>query len=49
MRVGASDIHIGTNRHPILRVDGKLTPIKNTPKLGPEDVSDMARQIMNPA
>ena len=49
MRVGTSDIHIGTNRHPILRVDEKLTPIKNAPKIGPEDVSDMARQMMDPA
>jgi twitching motility protein PilT len=49
VRVGASDIHIGTGRHPILRVEGKLTPVKSAPKLTSEDVHDMALQMMNPA
>ncbi|MFI5323775.1 MAG: type IV pilus twitching motility protein PilT [Thermodesulfobacteriota bacterium] len=49
VRIGASDIHIGTNRHPILRVQGKLTPIKNAPTLTNEDVREMAHQMMNPA
>ncbi|MEW6144324.1 MAG: type IV pilus twitching motility protein PilT [Thermodesulfobacteriota bacterium] len=49
VRVGASDIHIGTGRHPILRVEGKLTPVKNAPQLTADDVRDMALQMMNPA
>ncbi len=49
VRVGASDVHIGTERHPILRVEGKLSPVKNAPKLTSEDVRDMALQMMNPA
>ena len=49
VRVGASDIHIGTGRHPILRVEGKLTPVKNAPRLTADDVRDMAHQMMNPA
>ena len=49
VRVGASDVHIGTGRHPILRVEGKLSPVKNAPKLTSEDVRDMALQMMNPA
>jgi twitching motility protein PilT len=49
VRVGASDVHIGTGRHPILRVEGKLTPVKNAPKLTADDVRDMAHQMMNPA
>jgi twitching motility protein PilT len=49
IRVGASDVHIGTGRPPILRVEGKLTPVKNAPALSPDDVRDMAHQMMNPA
>ncbi len=49
VRIGASDVHIGTGRHPILRVEGKLTPVKNAPELTVEDVRDMALQMMNPA
>jgi twitching motility protein PilT len=49
VRIGASDIHIGAGRHPILRVEGKLSPVKNAPKLTHEDVRQMAHQMMNPA
>ena len=49
IRVGASDIHIGTGRHPILRVEGKLMPVKNAPKLTADDVKSMAYSMMNPA
>ncbi len=49
VRVGASDIHIGTGRHPILRVEGKLTPVRSAPKLTPEDVKGMAYSMMNPS
>ena len=49
IRVGASDIHIGTGRHPILRVEGKLMPVKNAPKLTVDDVKSMAYSMMNPA
>ncbi|HKQ31962.1 MAG TPA: type IV pilus twitching motility protein PilT, partial [Thermodesulfobacteriota bacterium] len=44
-----SDIHIGTGRHPILRIEGKLTPVKTAPKLSTDDVRGMAHQMMNPA
>ena len=49
VRVGASDIHIGTGRHPIFRVEGKLMPVKNAPKLTVDDVKSMAYSMMNPA
>ena len=49
VRLGASDIHIGTGRHPILRVEGKLSSVKNAPRLTAEDVMAMAQQMMNPA
>jgi twitching motility protein PilT len=49
VRHGASDIHIGTGRHPILRIEGKLTPVKNAPALSSDDVKGMAHQMMNPA
>ncbi len=49
VRVGASDIHVGTGRHPIFRVEGKLMPVKNAPKLTVDDVKSMAYSMMNPA
>ncbi|MCC6711941.1 MAG: type IV pilus twitching motility protein PilT [Candidatus Dadabacteria bacterium] len=49
VRVGASDIHVGTGRHPIFRVEGKLMPVKNAPRLTPDDVKSMAYSMMNPS
>jgi len=49
VRLGASDIHVGTGRHPILRVEGKLSSVKSAPRLTAEDVMAMAQQMMNPA
>ncbi|MCL4244464.1 MAG: type IV pilus twitching motility protein PilT [Candidatus Dadabacteria bacterium] len=49
VRVGASDIHIGTGRHPIFRVEGKLMPVKNAPRLTADDVKSMAYSMMNPS
>ncbi|PIQ68226.1 MAG: type IV pili twitching motility protein PilT [Candidatus Taylorbacteria bacterium CG11_big_fil_rev_8_21_14_0_20_46_11] len=35
---GASDLHLLTNRHPIVRVSGQLTPLVKRPLLTPSDL-----------
>lgn len=47
VRLGASDVHIGTGRPPLLRVEGRLAPIKGAPKLSVNEVKDMADSMMN--
>ncbi|MDH4227479.1 MAG: type IV pilus twitching motility protein PilT [Deltaproteobacteria bacterium] len=43
----ASDVHIKSGLPPIMRVYGKLIPLKNHPRLSPEDVLQAAMKIMN--
>jgi twitching motility protein PilT len=42
-----SDIHIKTGLPPIVRIDGRLHPIPNAPRLSPDFVSDIAQSMMN--
>ena len=42
-----SDIHIKTGLPPIVRIDGRLHPIPNAPRLSPEFVSETALSMMN--
>ena len=42
-----SDIHIKTGLPPIVRIDGRLHPIPNAPRLSPDFVSDTAQSMMN--
>lgn len=42
-----SDIHIKSGLPPVVRVDGKLQPVPNAPRLMPETVMAMAHSIMN--
>jgi len=44
----ASDLHIKPMRPPLLRIQGRLIPIKATP-LRPEEVVDMLQAVMTPA
>ncbi|MCK5172199.1 MAG: type II/IV secretion system protein [Planctomycetes bacterium] len=44
---GASDLHIKPMRPPLLRIQGRLIPIKADP-LQPEDVEKMLGEILNP-
>ncbi len=46
---GASDIHIKAGSRPVMRVDGKITPIPETTALVAERVGKMAWNIMAPA
>lgn len=45
----ASDLHIKVGVAPILRIDGKLTPLEAEKRLTQEDVVAIASSIMNPA
>src|SRR5512144_625899 len=47
VKAKGSDIHIKTGLPPIVRIDGKLHPIPNAPRLTPDGVSGMAVAIMN--
>ncbi len=44
IRVGASDIHIHTNRPPVLRVDGRLRSLE-TKSLEPEDTMALMKSV----
>ena len=47
VKARGSDIHIKTGLPPIVRIDGKLHPVPNAPRLTPDAVSSMAAAIMN--
>jgi twitching motility protein PilT len=47
VKAKGSDVHIKTGLPPIVRIDGKLHPIPNAPRLTPDGVSGMAAAIMN--
>ncbi len=49
LKVGASDIHLKVGRSPLLRINGKLTAVKDAPKLSEEDVRGIALSMMNDA
>ena len=44
---GASDVHLKVGLPPMFRVDGGLLPLRDAPRLTPEDLSRMAMGIMN--
>jgi twitching motility protein PilT len=48
VKAKGSDIHIKTGLPPIVRIDGRLHPIPNAPRLSAEDVASMAYAMMNP-
>jgi twitching motility protein PilT len=47
VKARASDIHVKTGLPPVVRIDGKLRPIPNAPRMTAEIVSAMAAAIMN--
>lgn len=47
VKARGSDIHIKTGLPPVVRIDGRLHPIPNAPRLTPDAVSAMADGIMN--
>ncbi|MDT7542103.1 MAG: twitching motility protein PilT [Acidobacteriota bacterium] len=44
---GASDLHIKAGTLPVMRVDGELKPVLDSPRLTPEDTLDLAFSIMS--
>lgn len=49
LKGGASDIHIKSGLPPMFRINGSLVPLKNAPRLVPDDIHKMAKSIWNPA
>ncbi len=47
VKAKSSDVHIKSGLPPIVRIDGKLRPIPNAPRLTPDNVRDMALAVMN--
>jgi twitching motility protein PilT len=47
VRVNASDIHLRTRNHPILRVDGNLRTLREIPPLPPDFMERLARTMMS--
>ncbi len=47
LREKASDIHFKSGLPPILRIDGRLLPLKGADRLRPEDVSRLGASLMN--
>ncbi len=47
VKAKGSDIHIRTGLPPVVRIDGRLHPVPNAPRLTPEMVSAMAEEMMN--
>lgn len=47
VKAKSSDIHIRAGLVPIVRIDGKLRPIPNAPRLAPDVVRSMVNAIMN--
>jgi twitching motility protein PilT len=46
---GASDIHLKSGLPPMFRVDGALVPLKNGERMMPDEIQQMALDIMTPA
>ena len=47
VKVKASDIHLRTRNHPILRVDGSLRAVREVPPLPPDFMDRLARTMMS--
>jgi twitching motility protein PilT len=47
MSLGASDVHLKTRQHPVLRVRGHLTRLENWPLLDWKDLEQMAGAMLN--
>jgi Tfp pilus assembly ATPase PilU len=49
LKGGASDIHMKAGLPPMFRVDGTLVPLKDGPRLPPEEIARMCFSIMSNA
>ena len=48
LKAKASDIHLKAGLPPTYRIDGALRSLPKAPRLGPDEIQNMALQIMNP-
>jgi len=47
VKAKGSDVHIKTGLPPVVRINGRLHPVPNAPRLPPDVVSAMAQSMMN--
>lgn len=47
VKARGSDIHFKSGQPPVVRIDGKLHPMPNTPRLTPEIITELVAGIMN--
>lgn len=47
VRVNASDLHLQVGVQPVMRVDGKLAPIPDTPVLDEESIEELVFAILD--
>ncbi len=47
VKARGSDIHFKGGQPPIVRIDGKLHPIPNAPRLTPDNIAELSAGIMN--
>ncbi len=45
---GASDLHLSAGHKPHWRVDGDMKPMEDLPELGPEEVYELLKPVMEP-
>ena len=45
--LGASDLHVTTGSHPVIRVAGKLTRLEDFPRLTPDDTQRILYRILS--
>ncbi|MHB1397238.1 MAG: type IV pilus twitching motility protein PilT [Trichloromonadaceae bacterium] len=48
LKAKASDIHLKAGLPPTYRIDGALRSLPKAPRLGPDEIHNMAQEIMNP-
>ena len=48
LKAKASDIHLKAGLPPTYRIDGALRSLPKAPRLGPDEIRNMALEIMNP-
>ncbi len=47
VEVNASDVHISPGMAPAMRINGKIAPLADFPKLGPQDTREIVYSVLN--
>jgi twitching motility protein PilT len=45
---GASDVHLKSGLPPLFRINGGLAPLRNGPRLSPQDMEQLCRELLTP-